>query len=223
MGLFQKLFHRNQKDATAEQPIPTEVKTSVVAQTLQTTNEILIPCGSCDGHYKIREGEYGIFAGCSHYPACKSTLSLPEFVLKYVQRYGLKIYCWNKQCYKCGKMTPVFSYYLDYDLADLDEFFSMSGPTVGLGDLCYVDEWLSRQIPTIQMRYSKTTHSKYMANTCEHCGALQGRDYVVDDPHEIIGELWHDRGMGKFLYSHLDLKDVSPITEDIKRIYMQGV
>ena len=45
---------------------------------------------------------------------------------------------------------------------------------------------------------SNTTHSPYMANTCIHCGALQGRNYVVEDPHEIIEELWHSRGMDKF-------------------------
>jgi hypothetical protein len=30
---------------------------------------------------------------------------------------------------------------------------------------------------------------------------------VVDDPHEIIGELWHDRGMGKFLFWKINVAD----------------
>lgn len=221
MGLLKKLFQRDQKLET-KQIVPAVTRSTVTDIPLLKKIEVLIPCASCSGgHYKVREGKYGIFAGCSRYPTCKSTLSLPDLVLKYIQLYGLKIYHWDKQYYKCGQTTTVYSYYLDYDLADLDEVFSMGGPTVGLGDLSYVDEWLSRQIPTIRMRYSNTTRSKYMANTCEHCGALQGRNYVVDDPHEIIGELWHERGMDKFLYTRLELKDVSSIVQDIKRIYAQ--
>jgi hypothetical protein len=149
-------------------------------------------------------------------------LNLPDLVLKYIQNYGLNIYRREKECYKCKKKTPVYSYYLDYDLADLDELFSMGGPTVGLGDLSYVDELLSKQIPTIQLRYSNTTKSKYMANTCEHCGALQGRNYVVDDPHEIIGELWHDRDMEKFLYTNIQIKNITPLKIEIKQLYAQG-
>ena len=61
-----------------------------------------------------------------------------------------------------------------------------------------------------------------MANICEYCGALQGRDYVVDDPHEIIDELWHDRGMGKFLFRQIEIKDTLSLAKDIKRLYIQG-
>ncbi len=220
MGLFRRLFKREQNTA-AQQEAPAAAKDVNESASVHTQKRVLIRCDKCDGYYKIREGKYGIFAGCSCYPECKSTLSLPDLVLKYIQLYGLKIYCWDKQCYKCGETTPVYSYYLDYDLADLDEIFSIGGPAVGLGDLSYVDEWLSSQISTIQMRYSNTTRSKYMANTCRRCGALQGRNYVVDDPHEIIGELWHGRGMDKFLFTRLELNDVSPIAADIKRIYKQ--
>jgi hypothetical protein len=58
-----------------------------------------------------------------------------------------------------------------------------------------------------------------MANICEHCGALQGKHYVVDDPHEIIPELWHNCGMEKFLFTHLKIKDVTPLAEDIKSLF----
>ena len=96
------------------------------------------------------------------------------------------------------------------------------GSIIGLGDLSYVDEMLSQEITTIQLRYSRTTKSKYMANTCEHCGALQGRNYVVDDPDEIFEELWIDRSMGKFLFKHMQIKDTTPLTSDVKRLYTQA-
>lgn len=217
MGFLLKLFQKKQ-DITV--PPPTKPDPAVASTSLSAS--LRIPCDCCNGYYKLRNGKYGIFAGCSQYPSCRSTLSLANYVLKYLQIYGLNIYRWEKECYRCGKKTPVYSYYLDYDLADLDELFSLAGPNVGLGDLSYVDEILSKKIPTIQMRYSKTTHSKYMANTCEHCGALQGRNYVVDDPHEIIDELWHERGMAKFLYLHLDLADITPLAKEIQCLYAQG-
>ena len=220
MGLFSKLFNKKEPLVEKEQ-IP--IKQAPAASSPNSTySQVRIKCGSCSGFYRLRDGKYGIFAGCSNYPDCKSTLSLPDIVLKYIEYYGLKIYRWEKVCYKCGKKIPVYSYYLDYDLADFDEIFSMRGPTVGLGDLSYIDESLSNEIPNIQMRYSKTTNSKYMANTCEHCGAIQGRNYVVDDPHEIIGELWHNRDMEKFLFKKLEIKDVTPLKDDIKSLYTQG-
>lgn len=222
MGLFKNLF-KNRKEAEIQQPVFVPEKTDISKQEkISSPTEIILICNNCNGHYKVREGKYGIFAGCSNYPSCKSTLNLVDLVLQYIRTYGLNIYRWSKECYKCGNETQVYSYYLDYDLADLDELFSMGGPTVGLGDLDYVDEMLSKQIPSIQMRYSNTTKLKYMANTCEHCGALQGKNYVVDDPHEIIGELWHDRGMNKFLFQTIKFEDTTPLKNDIRRIYSQN-
>ena len=156
VGLFDKLLGKKKSNIEKAVDVPV-IEPKVNAASEPTNVEIRIPCGVCRGYYKVREGKYGVFAGCSNYPSCRSTLNLPDLVLKYIQLYGLNIYCWNRKCYKCGKETAVYSYYLDYDLADLDEFFSMGGPTVGLGDLSYVDELLSKQIPTIQLRYSNTT------------------------------------------------------------------
>ena len=107
---------------------------------------------------------------------------------------------------------------LNYDLEELDETFSMCG-SVGLGDLSYIDEMLSKELPSVQNRYSKMTNSMYMANTCEYCGALQGRNYVVDDPHEIIMELWHNRDMEKFLFKRIKIKDLNALKSDIERLY----
>lgn len=177
-----------------------------------------IRCKQCNGHYVLRDGKYGTFAGCSNYPHCKSTMKLFEFVQAFIKEHGINIYRWEKDCWKCGKRTPVFSYYLNNELEELDEDLGSYGP-IGLGDLDHIDQLLGKEFSSIKMRYSNTTKSKYMANTCVHCGALQGRNYVVDDPHEIIGELWHDHHMGKYLYKTIFLKDLTPLIPDLRRIY----
>lgn len=194
---------------------------NAVENPTNTSKDVFVGCTECSGQYKINEGKYGAFAGCSNYPSCKSTLDLPTLVLRYIQKDGINIYRWDKECYKCKKHTQVYSYYLDYDLEEIKGFSDIISPTVGLGDISYVDELLSREIPSIQMRYSNTVQLTYMANACQHCRALQGRNYVVDDPHEIIGELWHDRGMEKFFYKKLKIKDVSMLEQDIKHLYAQ--
>lgn len=222
MGLFSKLFSKkNIATEVTRNMNPTSTSVSSVSNCLKPScKDIRVPCNACNGNYKVKNGKYGIFAGCSNYPSCKSTLKLPDLVLNYIQLYGINIYRWYKECYKCGKETAVYSYYLDYDLAELDKYFSVGDPTVGLGDLSFVDELLSKRIPTIQLRYSNTTESQYMANICEYCGALQGRYYVVDDPHEIVSELWHDRRMEKFLFSHVKINKTTLISKDIERLYI---
>lgn len=178
-----------------------------------------IACKSCSGIYDVDWYDEKTFVRCSNYPKCKSTLSLTDFILEYLKKYGLKIYRWEKICYKCKKTTYVYSYYLNYELEYLSLYFQAYGNNVGLGDLNYVDNILKNQIDTIKMCYSNTTHSSYIANTCQHCGALQGKYYVVDDPHEILNELWHEHSMTKFLFKHLNFDDVSPLRNDIENIY----
>lgn len=178
-----------------------------------------IPCDKCNGKYEFRLGKYGFFAGCSRYPQCQSKLKITAYVLKYIELNGIRIYRWNKKCYKCGNITSVYSYYLSYELENFDEYVFGTCASVGLGDIKYVDTILSSKISTIKPSYSYTTNTKYMANTCEHCGALQGRNYVVDDPDEIFDELYFTKNMDKYLYAILRIGDVSKISRDIKRLY----
>ena len=44
-----------------------------------------VMCKNCDGVYRLRSGKFGIFAGCSNYPRCRSTMKLPA----YLQAAGL--------------------------------------------------------------------------------------------------------------------------------------
>lgn len=164
-----------------------------------------IKCRTCDeGFYKVREGQYGLFGGCSKFPNCKSTIKLSNLVFEFLLNRGINIYCWERECYKCHNNTPVYSYFLYYELEDLDKTFTLMHG-LGLGDIPWIDNQLMKDIKTIKKCFSKTTESIYTANVCSHCGALQGRNYIVDDPHEIMHDLFHDRTMNKYIYKTLSV------------------
>jgi len=180
----------------------------------------MINCKECNGHYVVRESEYGVFAGCSNFPKCKSKMKLHELVGEFILKYGLGIYKWEKNCWKCSKGIPVFSYYLGYELENLDEYFSYYIPAPGIGVLTFIDRILLEKYSTIQIRYSKTTDTNYIANVCPHCNSLQGYNYVVEDPHEIFINLFHQKNMEeKFLLERILVKDVKPILQDLKEFY----
>ena len=178
-----------------------------------------VKCRLCNGHYVLRSGKFGDFMGCSNYPNCKSTLKLGDFVLEYIKTYGINIYAWNKLCWKCGKSTKVYSYFLNYDLAEaeIDEYFESLG-FIGLGDIETIDKLLSLKYPTICKKFSKTINESYFANTCEHCKALQGRNYVVDDPHEIMHELFYN-GMDKYFVENIPYEKAKVSLNEIKSLF----
>ena len=89
----------------------------------------------------------------------------------------------------------------------------------GLGELPCVDQILEKEIPSIQPRYSNTVKSRYTANTCIHCGALQGRNYVVEDPHEIMDELMFHHDMEKYYDRTIRMEDYSPLIPYLRSIY----
>jgi ssDNA-binding Zn-finger/Zn-ribbon topoisomerase 1 len=178
-----------------------------------------IKCRSCDGHYKIRGGKFGDFAGCSNYPQCKSTLKIHDFVFEYIKAYGINVYAWEKACWKCGKNTKVYSYYLNYDLAEADDYFEHLG-NIGLGDIGSVDKYLSDKYSTINVRFSKTVNGSYMANTCEYCRALQGRNYVVEDPHEIMNDLMFDHDMDKYWVENIPCEKAGVTWNEIKSLFL---
>lgn len=169
-----------------------------------------IKCNICStGFYKLRHGKYGAFGGCSNYPVCRSTMKIHDLVFEFFVEKGINVYRWKKECYKCGKHTDVYSYFLYYELEQLDESYqSVHG--LGLGDVPWIDNRLKHEIPSIKECYSKFTDSTYIANMCVYCGVLQGKNYVVDDPHEIMTELFHDRSMEQYFFRKIsiDEKDI---------------
>ena len=174
-----------------------------------------IKCHLCDGHYKIRNGKFGNFAGCSNYPKCTSTIKIHDFVFEYIKTYGFNIYAWERVCWKCGKNTKVYSYYLNYDLSKVDDFFENLG-NIGLGDLGSIDKYLLNKYANVNVQFSKTVNESYVANTCEYCKALQGRNYVVDDPHEIMNELMFERDMSKYWVENIPCEKTGITLNEIK-------
>lgn len=182
----------------------------------------VIKCDLCEGHYKVCSGKYGDFAGCSNFPKCKSTKKLYELVLDFVKKYGISIYKWERICWSCGEVTPVYTYYLSCELQEIDEYFGQNFAIVGLGDIKYIDKILEKKYKFIQKKFSNTMETSYTANTCVNCRALQGKNYVVDDPHKIIGDLWREKAylsMEKYKVETVAVDDVKSMIEDIKNIY----
>lgn len=174
-----------------------------------------ISCDKCNGNYIMRTGKYSDFAGCTNYPKCKSIIKVHDYVFKYIEENGVDIYKWNKICWKCKELTCVYSYYLGYELEEFDEYFSGEFWTPGLGDLPFLDACMTRKFKTIKFRYSNTTKSGYISNGCIHCGALQGKNYVVDDPHEIMGSLIHKKDMEKYWYDTIMVNTINDKIVDI--------
>ncbi len=165
-------------------------------------------CEEChDGTYVIRSSGYSNFAGCSNYPKCKATLTIPEYVKKVLEQDGVNIYKWKKQCPKCKKETSVISYYLNYDLEKYDDVFEMV-ENIGIGDIPFIDKILVEKYKNVKWVTHKFQSEKYVANVCEHCGHLQGHYYVVEDPHEILEELFYEKTMEKYLFDHINVKGI---------------
>ena len=163
-------------------------------------------CKECEnGKYVIRNGEYNRFSGCNNYPKCKSTITIAEYIKRYLEEEGVKIYRWKKTCPRCKKETNVISYFLNYELEKCDEVFEMVG-NIGIGDIPFIDKLLMVKYKNIKLVKSKTINEEYVANICEHCGCLQGHNYVVDDPHEIWEDLYHEKTMEKYLYDNINVK-----------------
>lgn len=65
------------------------------------------------------------------------------------------------RCYKCNRRTTVYSW----------------------GGGVWTDKRPPEPRPwTVKLRYSKTVNARYWANTCEHCGALQGDFFLYNEP-----------------------------------------
>lgn len=174
----------------------------------------VLSCKSCSGEYTLRDGKYGPFFGCSNFPKCKSTAKILDVIYDYFSIMGVNIYRWEKECWKCKKVTYVYSYYLNYELRAVNDFLEGTC-TMGLGDLKSLDKVLMDTIPTIKSKFSKTLNSNDIANTCSHCGSLQGNYFVVTDPHEILNELMISYTMDQYLYKNIDIKDIDGFKNDL--------
>ncbi len=106
-------------------------------------------CKICEGNYILRNGSNGYFGGCSNYPKCKSTINFDVLIFEYFKANGVNVYCWMHDCFKCRQSTPVYSYFLFYELQKLDDLFG-NYHGLGLGDVTYLDNLISKDVATLK-------------------------------------------------------------------------
>ena len=102
-----------------------------------------------------------------------------QFEKKISELKEIKIYKWNKDCWKCHKETLHVSYCLVFQ-----------GVVLGcIGDIEKLDEILLKEYSFVKKVFSKTQGRKVIGNTCVHCGAYQGNYFIFDEfLHYVIEE-----------------------------------
>ena len=95
----------------------------------------------------------------------------------------IKIYKWERECWKCKKKIPRVSYYLS------------AGFDYHIGEIEKIDKILMGNYPFVKKIYSKTREQEVIANTCIHCSSLQGNWFIGE---EIISDIIY-QGLDRFL------------------------
>lgn len=116
----------------------------------------------------------------------------------------IPIFKWSKKCWKCQKVTPIVSYNF------------VAGYNFHLGDIEKLDKILMEKYSFVNQAFSKTMGSKVVANTCIHCGSLQGNWFVMEDLIEITTE-------GKDMEKSIDLILPNILTVEDLSIEKEGL
>lgn len=171
-------------------------------------------CNKCGNKMIIRYGKYGFFGSCSNYPNCKNNIKLSEFMYEILKKEQLNIYSWKKECWKCHKLVPVYTYMIGKQMVPYMQQTYQIG-NIGLGSIKKIDNYLIKNFPSINDNYSKTLSKTCASNNCIYCGALQGNNFVVDDPHEIYDD-WLRGGMDKYIVKKIDINDIGLTENDLE-------
>lgn len=180
-----------------------------------------IDCPACMGHYLMCKTPSGYSIKCTNSPKCTATATPKEYILQAIAIYGVKLYCWKRECWCCSTEIPIYSYYLAHDFKDLIPQLHQS-EELGIGNIPLLDELIAQQFPSIQLRYSQTAGGRYYANTCPTCHRLQGHYYVVEDPHEIFGALYGGEELDDYLVDVLKITDEAVLYQ-IADIILQSI
>lgn len=90
----------------------------------------------------------------------------------------IKIYKWNKYCWKCHKETPHVSYCLVFQ-----------GVVLGcIGDVKKLDEILLKEYSFVKRVYSKTQGRGEIGNACIYCGAYHRNYFIFDEILHHVNE-----------------------------------
>lgn len=202
-------------------------------------------CTDCQSPLVIRKSKYGEFLGCSQFPKCSYTRNIDTVDDSNCFGYNeisfknkLTIVSGHQICYSCENRTRVSGIGLLFDEVSFTNYPKTSLLSYGY-DIYFVPwndtfEQLPKELCAyilenypIQYKYSKTTNEKYYANVCEHCGRLQGNNYVYKDTgHGSPFDVWSKEKLIleqiSLVNQSLSLKcsidsDISPTTKFLKR------
>ena len=114
----------------------------------------------------------------------------------------IKIYKWERECWKCKKKTPRVSYYFN------------AGFSYRIGKIEKIDIFLMKNYPFVKKIYSKTMEQEVIANACVYCGSLQGNWFVGEEIMLDIIYQGLDKFLDKILPNNLTLEDLALDKED---------
>lgn len=148
-------------------------------------------------------------------------------VYEHLLNSGIKIYNYNKRCWKCGRDIKIYSYFLGKQL-ELEmgkeyvphRYYIKNKnlfDKIGLGIITQLDEYLSGVYPNIKLRFSKEMNESYYMNCCQFCDAHQGINFVVYRPTELMG-LDIDK-LQNYECNVIDINDIGIDKNKIKKLY----
>lgn len=169
----------------------------------------LYSCRKCNGKYVLRNGKYGYFYGCNHFPTCKSTRSIADFTYDILLKKGLAIYEFETECWKCHKHIKVISYFPIFDLCNIDSNIEKikEMKVIRLSILDGIDKMLEEEYSHIKEVYSKKAGFSYTANTCEHCGALQGSTMALSNVFKKLYLAFKTTGVNQFIVKRIQIDE----------------
>lgn len=162
-------------------------------------------CHQCNGKYVLKKGMYGYFFGCNQFPKCKSSRSLADITYDILQENGLAVYELETKCWKCNETIKMISYFPYIDFCNIDSDFEKIDylKAIRLSVLQNVDKKIQKEFPNINENYSKKAGFSYIANTCMHCGALQGSSIALSNMFEELYIAYKQNNVNQFIVKRI--------------------
>lgn len=160
-----QLLRRSNQHRTQQRQLSTKSTLKVEHKKLpKAVQPPQLKCQRCDGHYIFKRGKNGFFVGCSNCKSkgCHSTLSVEEFLRRFLCEFGVKIYSWEIQCHNCSERIKFYTYDLVYDLRG--SIWDFIPHNLIIGSIPALDFVLSQKYPISHI------YETY-ENICEYCHA----------------------------------------------------
>jgi len=154
----------------------------------------------------------------------------PDFyqrVYDHLLQSGIKIYKYRKTCWKCGKQTDIYTYFLGKQLESEmgkeympHRYYIKNGnlfDRIGLGSITALDKYLATIYPTIKVKFSKQMGESYYMNCCQYCDAHQGINYTVYRPIELMET--ENINIKKYECNSIDIELIGLNKTKIKDLY----